>query len=576
MNRFSRAHTILFACIFSSGSLIAAPNLYSRLLQANPNWVRISAKEKAALDVPVDLTEVQLLKTHLRLVEESLRAVDTTGLTQELRAERAKNLEALHDYWTREASPGNDLLPYRNPVFIDGKNRICAVGYLMLRSGQGELATMLSKLNDTIFIRDIDHPEFLKWAASSGLTIDELAWIQPMYGPENEQVWAPVGKGIQGEVNAITMDSSGRIYAAGKFDRVDGNKFIQNIAQFNGTSWQSLGQGTNGPVSAIVTDSANVYVAGEFGQAGGAIVRNVAAFDRKQKRWKALGDGLSPVRNLILFQGQLYASGNFAADEDQSKARYLKRWNPKEKTWDAMGDFNGAIRSMVVYRDELIVGGDFTKNGKESVLHIARFDGKEWRAAGGGVEKSFSAITIFKDQVFVGALSFSNQDPDTLTCLASMPSWDGKTWKNNVIAGDPFLTSSHGCNSSGEITALTPVENALAMSYANDDAPRAESQAPTLSFLTWVELETGEKQLTATGTMFTGLSKINTMLVTQKQLLMAGTFETGRGPYLESARWRNSLGRNVLPYYRLQSGFNRFQYGRIKGDSMFLPAELWK
>jgi hypothetical protein len=386
--------------------LLAGPRpLYERLLEANPNWIQAPAARKEALQYPVELEEKELLKTHLRLVEESLRSVDVTRLSPELLQARAKNLDSLHEYWSGQRSPRNRMLPYRNPVFIDEQNSICAVGYLMVRDGQEKLASLLASTNDTVFIRDIDNPDFLKWAAGSGLTLDELAWIQPMYGPASEQTWTPVGKGIQGQVYTIAADKYG-VYGAGRFDRADNAKFVRNIGYFDGKSWRPLGAGTNGPVYTLAVQDGIVYAGGEFGKAGSILTSNVAMFDTRMRRWKKMGEGLpGPVTNLALFGGTLYASGSFLAPGSDHFS-YLKRWNAKEMTWDLIGEFNGQIHALTIFHNRLVLGGDFTRIDAAPMNHIAAYDGKEFSALGTGVQNSFKAMTVFKDHLVVGKPDF--------------------------------------------------------------------------------------------------------------------------------------------------------------------------
>src|SRR5262245_15654670 len=80
------------------------------------------------------------IRAHLSQVERTLRAVDAGGLPPGLARERARNLDRLHEYWVRGVFPRNHRFPEgRVPFFIDGEERACAVGHLMIESGRGEL-----------------------------------------------------------------------------------------------------------------------------------------------------------------------------------------------------------------------------------------------------------------------------------------------------------------------------------------------------------------------------------------------------------------------------------------------------
>lgn len=73
--------------------------------------------------------------------------------------------------------PGS-LVPY----FIDDRGVACAVGHLVIASGHGEIAETIRRTRNHAYIREIDDPRLSEWAASSGLTLEECARIQPGYG----------------------------------------------------------------------------------------------------------------------------------------------------------------------------------------------------------------------------------------------------------------------------------------------------------------------------------------------------------------------------------------------------------
>ena len=91
-------------------------------------------------------------------------------------------LDLLHEY--RKAgsirqlrSPGG-----RRPCFIDRDGNICAVGYLVEQSAGRELAEQINAKYQYDYIRDMDLPELADWVAGSGLSLEEVAMIQPTYG----------------------------------------------------------------------------------------------------------------------------------------------------------------------------------------------------------------------------------------------------------------------------------------------------------------------------------------------------------------------------------------------------------
>src|SRR3989344_6455056 len=80
------------------------------------------------------------IKNHLRIVEKELRRKNVDHLSAELRAERAKNIDRLHAYWTNGLYPINrDFADRRVPYFKDASGTPCAMAYLIEQSGHQDL-----------------------------------------------------------------------------------------------------------------------------------------------------------------------------------------------------------------------------------------------------------------------------------------------------------------------------------------------------------------------------------------------------------------------------------------------------
>jgi len=122
------------------------------------------------------------ITAHLRQTEADLRARDVSGLGAQQRRARAENLDALHGYWVRGVYPHNHYVPgQRVPVFIDDDGRACAVGQLMIESGALELALEVAASERLEYVATIETKGVIAWAEASGLTLTELARIQPSY-----------------------------------------------------------------------------------------------------------------------------------------------------------------------------------------------------------------------------------------------------------------------------------------------------------------------------------------------------------------------------------------------------------
>ncbi|MGE3805300.1 MAG: hypothetical protein AB7K24_11565 [Gemmataceae bacterium] len=129
------------------------------------------------------------IKTHLEGVEQALRSTDVNHLSEDVRSARFEQLDRLKDYWRAGKFPRNhDFANRHAPCFVDRDGQACAVAYLLACSGQQQLVDEVSHHANHALVADIQTPAFEQWIAASGLTRAELAWIQPVYGGEEELV----------------------------------------------------------------------------------------------------------------------------------------------------------------------------------------------------------------------------------------------------------------------------------------------------------------------------------------------------------------------------------------------------
>jgi len=127
------------------------------------------------------------MHTHLAFMHDWLAIRPATR--PELAQRRAEILGYLEDYITRDITPHNDDLPYRNPVFVDELGHICAVGYLIQQSGHQDLVDDIVATDRFALLDDIDLPGMAEWIAQSGFTPEELAAIQPGYVAPMVEQW---------------------------------------------------------------------------------------------------------------------------------------------------------------------------------------------------------------------------------------------------------------------------------------------------------------------------------------------------------------------------------------------------
>src|SRR3990170_6821721 len=134
-------------------------------------------------------------------------------------------------------------------------------------------------------------PVALVWSAVVLTTITAHVSAQPC-----QPVWLGVGNmKLDYYVGAMTVFDNGTgpaLYVGGEFLEA-GGVVLNNVAKWNGTSWAPLGSGVSGYVYALaVFDDGNgpaLYAGGDFSVAGVVLAHNVAKWDGTS--WSPLGDG---------------------------------------------------------------------------------------------------------------------------------------------------------------------------------------------------------------------------------------------------------------------------------------------
>jgi hypothetical protein len=256
--------------------------------------------------------------------------------------------------------------------------------------------------------------------ASFGTTSADPAalWIGGEFG-DAIQRWdgrerAVPGAGVSfGQVNAATAfrggsaePPDGLLVIGGQFEHADG-AYVTGLAQRDGGVWRALGELT-----------------------GGAPLTEIRAMQRFDP------DGAGPAAE------QLVVTGAFA-EIDGHTCNAIAAWDGS--AWSALsaGLTGGALtggRALAVFDDDgdgpqpaaLFVGGDFAGAGAAAAAHIARWDGRNWSAVGGGMNGPVAALVEFDADgdgpdapaLFAGG-GFSQAGGRPAPYIAR---WDGVAW----------------------------------------------------------------------------------------------------------------------------------------------------
>jgi hypothetical protein len=130
--------------------------------------------------------EVARLRAHFDSVDAELHHAKALQLTPSQRRIRATLIGWLQEYRDAGKFPRNDRFPDRAmPFFRDGHGALCAMAYLIERSGRRDLVNRIASTQNNGFVAELANDRELHgWLDSAGLSVTEAARIQPTYAWE--------------------------------------------------------------------------------------------------------------------------------------------------------------------------------------------------------------------------------------------------------------------------------------------------------------------------------------------------------------------------------------------------------
>ncbi len=209
---------------------------------------------------------------------------------------------------------------------------------------------------------------------------------------------------------------------------------------FTSTSWD--------PDGASGYQKPKLVIGGSFSRAGAASVANVALWDGSN--WKPLGLGFnSAVQTLLVFNGELYAGGNFTASGSTACLRIAK-FNTSTGLWGPVaGGFNDIVLALAEQNGFLVAAGAFTANASGSVpmSRIGRLNAGAWQAMpGGGVNGTILAMKSLGTKLYVGGV-FSTAGTTGLP-VRNLASWSSSFSWEDVNGGTDGAVLALGESSS--------------------------------------------------------------------------------------------------------------------------------
>lgn len=524
-----RSILTLLVLLFSCSAVFAGPSVYEKLSEINKCWKEQRDIDRSKLQGQQNLSEPELIRLHLTLVEHTLRNRSTSHLTPAQRLKRTVALNHLHEYLNAGAFPQNEDYAYRTPIFIDKYDNFCAVGYLVKATGYEDVSRMIAANTNLAYVREMKYPELFGWANEYGFTVDELAWIQPAYYIPPTRVTDPIGKGTDGEVAELYVDpTTDRLYVGGTFTNVDSTMTANNIAYVTEAggvfTWHTMGTGVNGRVNAIVRHDNKIFVAGSFSQAGGVNVTNVAYWDGTA--WHDAGCTYGTVSDLVVFNGELYAVGDFDVCAAMMEVNFAK-WDPAFNMWQQIFGLTGHVNTIEVRDSTLLLGGNFTylSSPKQNVIEWNETIG--FRELTNGLANEAMDFQMFRDTMYVACKRTAQNDSNLVQRLVNN-TWTPVSAVPNYMSGNPEVSFNTLC-AQGD-TLMGGGEFLL---YG--------MMTPSITYN--LDLTSNSKIRTA----FFVDSAINKMVVYKNDLIIGGKFDVGDAHIQHQGSVIHSIAKKSFP-----------------------------
>ena len=289
---------------------------------------------------------------------------------------------------------------------------------------------------------------------------------------------------ISGDVYAAAF-SGGALYVGGDFVNAGGVATADYLARWDGSAWSGLGSNgagngaLNDVVNAITVSGTNIYVGGFFTNAGGdPTADDVAVWNGSG--WAGLGSNAgngaltAPVNALAVWGNNIYVGGDFTNAGGVATADHVALWNGS--AWSGLGSnasgdgaFNNNVFALVTVGSTVYAGGVFTNVGNNAPAdYAAKWNGIGWEALGswpgfptqGALEAPVAALAMVGGNLYVGGSFFH---AGGVVGADKVAIWNGSAWSG--LAGNTL-----GNSSSWEVDALSSIGNNVYVGGLFNDA----------------------------------------------------------------------------------------------------------
>jgi hypothetical protein len=243
--------------------------------------------------------------------------------------------------------------------------------------------------------------------------------------------------GIGNTVNTIAISGTD-VYVGGNFTNAGGVTGANSIARWNGSTWNAVGPtpSITGTVTTIAISGTEVFVGGRFTNAGTVPGADYIA-RWNGTTWSGLLSGtfgISSTVNTIAISGtDVYVGGAFTNAGGVTGANYIARWNSANSTWNRLGAanaINAPVNTIAISGTDVYVGGFFTNAGNvPGANYIARWNSANntWNLVGAAnaVNNTVQDIKVSGSDVYIGG-NFTNAGGNSAADY--LVRWDGVQW----------------------------------------------------------------------------------------------------------------------------------------------------
>lgn len=256
--------------------------------------------------------------------------------------------------------------------------------------------------------------------------------------------------GMNVNVNCF-VKKDGILYAGGEFTKAGGND-INRIAQWDGVSWSPIGHGFDqNAVFAVEFFNSALYAGGIFYKSNGQAMKHFAKWNGTE--WVQPGSVIDYQVDCLASSGEsLYLGGGMIATAGIDLYG-IARWDGTQ--FHAVGGglwlsdyYTPDVFAIKIVDNDVYVGGKFTRAGTVDAYSIAKWDGLSWSALGGGISGGDGVVTslamIGNDLYVAGGFTVAGG-----VSVNNIARWDGSQW------------SPLGSGTSGPVSTLAVIGDKL-------------------------------------------------------------------------------------------------------------------